>query len=395
LSDRQNISLLIAHGVLHRLAWGGSGVFLAVYLYREGVGLPEIFLCFAAILALRFLFRSLLAPVVAALGMRRTLILATVLQAAPYPALALVHGVSPALALYCAASALGAAFYFTCYHAVFSALGDARRRGEQVGWRQILMTAAAVAGPAVGGVVLATAGAWAAFGAAAVLELLAIVPLLGLDEVDPGPARSARGWFADVGAGALLFATDGWISNVSLLSWNLIMFRGLGGRFDAFGGAVAAAALAGAVFAAVLGRFVDMGHARKALWFSAAAFAANLILKMLCGEGSTVVLTVTIGTSLLTGFYTPALMIAFYNAAKRSPSVLRFQIASEGAWDVGGFVVTLTAAALCASGAPLAATFLLPLAVVPLQALLLHRTYGAEETSASPLPAAKAAGGAA
>ncbi|MGD0026285.1 MAG: hypothetical protein ABSC37_16985, partial [Xanthobacteraceae bacterium] len=118
----QGINFLIIHGALHRLAWGGSSVFIGVYLYREGVSLAGVFLCYSGILALRFAFRSLLMPAVAVLGMRRALIFGTFLQAAQYPTLALVHGVGPALALFCAASALGAAFYFTCYHAFFSAL---------------------------------------------------------------------------------------------------------------------------------------------------------------------------------------------------------------------------------------------------------------------------------
>ncbi len=370
----QGIKFLIIHGALHRLAWGGSSVFIGVYLYREGVSLAGVFLSYSAILALRFVFRSLLMPAVAVLGMRRALIFGTFLQAAQYPTLALVHGVGLALALFCAASALAAALYFTCYHAFFSALGDARRRGIQVGVRQILMTAAAVLGPALGGVALAAFGPWAAFGAAAIVELVAVAPLFALDEVDSARAAPLGG-FAAVKTGALLFATDGWISNTAVLAWNIIMFRALDARFDAFGGALAAAALAGAVFGAVLGRFIDLGHARKAMWFSAAAYGSNLIIKTVCGEDPVAVVSVTILTSVLTGFYIPALMTAFYNQAKLSPSPLRYQIAAEGAWDAGGVLVTVTAAALCAAGAPLQATLLLALAMVPLQAGLLHNVY--------------------
>lgn len=244
----------------------------------------------------------------------------------------------------------------------------------QVGLRQILMAAAAVLGPALGGVALAAFGPWAAFGAAAIVELAAIMPILALDEVSSAPTAPLGG-FAAVKTGALLFATDGWISNTAVLAWNIIMFRALDARFDAFGGALAAAALAGAAFGAVLGRFIDLGHARKALWFSAAAYGLNLVIKSACGENPVVVVTVAVLTTLLTGFYIPALMTAFYNDAKLSPSPLRYQIAAEGAWDAGGVLVTLIAAALCAAGAPLQATLLLALAMVPLQAGLLHKAY--------------------
>jgi len=374
LFGNRGVNYLIIHGALHRLAWGGSSVFIGVYLYRQGVSLAGVFLAYSAIFALRFGFRLALMPLVALIGMRRSLVLGTVLQAAQYPMLAFVHGVGLALALFCAASALSAAVYFTCYHAFFSALGDAGSRGMQVGVRQVLMAAAAVLGPALGGVALAAFGPWAAFSAAALVELAAIVPLFGLDDVGSGHNR-AFGGFAAARTGALLFATDGWISNSAVLAWNIIMFRALDARFDAFGGALAAAALAGALFGAVLGRFIDLGHARKALWFSAIAYGLNLVVKMLCGEDPVVVVTVAVVTTLLTGFYIPALMTAFYNDAKRSPSPLQYQIAAEGAWDAGGVLVTLIAAALCAAGAPLQATLLLALAMVPIQAGLLHKTY--------------------
>lgn len=372
--DNRGVNFLIVHGALHRLAWGGSSIFIGVYLYREHVDLAGVFLSYSGIFALRFAFRSLLMPTVAIVGLRRALMLGTLLQAVQYPMLALVHGVGFWLVLFCAASALGAAFYFTCYHAFFAALGDARNRGMQVGVRQILMAAAAVLGPALGGLVLTEFGPWAAFGAAGLVELAAIVPILALDEVGLGPTMPLGG-FAAVKSGALLFATDGWISNTAVLGWNLIIFRAFDARFDAFGNALAAAALTGAAFGAALGRFIDLGHARQAVWFSAGVYGINLAIKSICGEDPGVVVAVTILTTVLTGLYIPTLMTAFYNDAKRSPSPLRYQIAAEGAWDAGGVLVTLIASALCAVGAPLQATLLLALAMVPLQAGLLHRLY--------------------
>jgi hypothetical protein len=79
LLGNRAINYLIIHGFLHRLAWGGSSVFIGVYLYSEAVSLPDIFLISSGILALRFVFRFLLIPTVAALGLRRALILGTFL----------------------------------------------------------------------------------------------------------------------------------------------------------------------------------------------------------------------------------------------------------------------------------------------------------------------------
>ena len=47
--------------------------------------------------------------------------------------------------------------------------------------------------------------------------------------------------------------------------------------------------------------------------------------------------------------------------AKRSPCALRFHVATEGGWDVGGASCGLIAAALLASGVPIGACILLSL----------------------------------
>ncbi len=58
------------------------------------------------------------------------------------------------------------------------------------------------------------------------------------------------------------------------------MFQALAERFDTFGGVLAVAALAGALGGMVLGRFIDMGHARRSVWLNAVILAAGLILKL-------------------------------------------------------------------------------------------------------------------
>src|SRR5580698_10147607 len=115
---------------------------------------------------------------------------------------------------------------------------------------------------------LTVAGPWAAFGVAGVIEFAAIVPLL--DVVEPPIARTAPlVAFAFYKRGVLLLGSDGWIYNSSGFAWSLIMFQGLGARYDAFGGALAVAALAGAFGGLVLGHFIDRGHGRRATWVNA------------------------------------------------------------------------------------------------------------------------------
>jgi DHA1 family inner membrane transport protein len=383
ISSNRDLNRLALHTTLHQLAWAIYAVFSPVFLLRQGLFAAAIFLSFALIVGLRFLFRGLVLMTVMRIGLRRTLVVGTFLYGLQSPFLALVHGPGIALLSYCAISAIAQAFYWTCYQATFSAAGDIGSRGHQIGWRQILIAIASIIGPVVGGIIFATAGPWAALGTAAVIEFCAIVPLLRLTELPvarlaPQNAYPAAKW------GALLLATDGWIFNSSVWIWSITMFQSLGLRYDTFGGGIAGGSLAGAVGGFVLGHFIDIGHGRRATWLSATVLAVTLLIKSFCGTDPVVVLTVAIITSLFGGLYVPSLMTVVYNEAKRSPCPFRFQFVAEAGWDVGAAMACLCVWALSAAGVPLQPIILLALPMVAIQAHLLVDRYAARADDQKP-----------
>ena len=91
--------------------------------------------------------------------------------------------------------------------------------------------------------------------------------------------------------------------------------------------------------------------------------------------------------ALVSCLYVPALGTAIYNQAKRSPCALRFHIAAEGGWDLGGASAGLISAGLLWLGAPLGACILLSLIGALAAFVLLRRYYAATETPARSLPA--------
>ncbi|MGB6534812.1 MAG: hypothetical protein WBF58_02500 [Xanthobacteraceae bacterium] len=370
----RDLNRLAVHSALQQLAWGLLSAFSAVFLARQGLSPAAIFLCLGAIIALRFAIRPAVLISVRAIGLRATLIVGTFLYAVQSPLLAPVHGLDLALLVYCVAAAAAQAFYWTCYHAMFAAIGSAGDRGSQVGWRQLLVAIAGAAGPALGGVALTIAGPWAAFGAAGLVECIAIVPLIGVASPRIAIAAPPAAW-ALYKRGILLLGSDGWIFNTSGWSWNLIMFASLNGRYDAFGGSLAVLALAGAASGVVLGRFIDRGHVRRATWINAATLAGTLVAKAVCGSETIAVLVVALGTTALGGLYIPSLMTAIYNEAKASPCPFRFHFAAEVGWDVGGAAGCLAAAALCAFGFSLQSVLVLALPMVAFQAFVLQDSY--------------------
>ena len=378
----RNIQGLMLHGAVGTLAATLSSVFSAVFLIHVGLASVQIFLAFAAILALRFIIRPVVLIAAPAMGLRRALVLGTVLSSLSCPLLALVDGVGIALALFIAVSALGQVFYCTCYHVFFSALGNAERRGRQIGLMQALGAVAALAGPGIGGLLLTTVGPWAAFGTAFLVGLAAILPLLQIDEPQVPRTMPVGAYGAATNAVRLYFA-DGWIQVSLTTAWSIVMFQALGGRYDSFGGTLSLAAPAGAIGGLMFGRMIDKGRTRPAVWLNAAVLAVGLVLRSATFGHAVAVVAVAVGTTMLSGLYLPSWMTPVYNEAKNSPCSLRFQFAAEGGWDAGGALAGGIAAAICFFGLPVEAAILPALPMVLVQALLLDRSYASQYRAAA------------
>jgi Major Facilitator Superfamily len=370
-SDIQRLTL---HVGISSLASALSSVFSVVFLVRVGLTPAQVFLTAGAVVAGRLIIRPVVLAVAPAMGLRRALILGTALNAVSCLMLAPVNGVGFALAANVAVGAVGQAFYWTCFHIFFSAHGDSDRRGAQLGSLQALGALAALFGPAIGGVLLTTLGPWIAFGAAFLVALLSILPILRVAEPPIVRAVPDRA-YAAARSGAMLYFADGWMQVSLTIAWSIVMFHALGGRYDSFGGTLSLAGLAGAMGGMVFGRLIDKGHARRALWLNAFVLAVGLLLRSATFGHAGVVIAVAVGTTLFGGLYVPAWMTPVYNEARISPCLLRFQFAAESGWDMGGVVAGGLAAAMCYWGLPVEAVILLALPMVPVQALLLERSY--------------------
>jgi hypothetical protein len=220
-----------------------------------------------------------------------------------------------------------------------------------------------------------TAGPLLTFGLAAVVQAASALPLIGAPNVRP--PLSAPGAYAAAREAAAVFMADGWLGAGINYVWQVALFVSVGSNLAAYGGAVAFAALAGAVLGMLMGRYVDMGHGRRAVIVAYAA-ASVLVFAEALSYGSPWVavganaLLAVVGNLILAAMWT-----ATYNLAQASPCPLRFNFATEGAWDIGCGGGVLAAAGISALGGPLSLSILLSLAGVAACVVLLWRYYGA------------------
>jgi len=369
------VNRLNLHYFIHALASNAGGVFLAVYLLRAGVPVPGVLGSIAAIVGGRFVIRPFLLGFGVRFGLQPLVISGTVLGAAQYPLLALVHGVGGPLYALIATGSFSDTIYWTCYHAYFASLGDARHRGHQIGAREAMAAAASIAGPLAGGFGLARLDPRLVFGLVAVVQLLSALPLLGAPNVAVQPGLT--GSYRAAWRGVLLFACDGWISAAHNFVWPLALFVSLGRSFSIFGGALALASTAGALSGLLLGRRIDAGHGGRAAWL---VCGGQAVITLACaastGHPEGAVLA-NAARAMVAVVYILTLMTSVYNQAKRAPCSLRFHIATEGGWDAGCGLGCLCAAALTLAGVGLADAVLIALPGIFAALALLRRYYKA------------------
>ena len=368
------INLLNLHYGIHALALSGGGAFFAAFLLQADVPAPAVLASLAAILAGRFVIRPFILVPARRWGLKPLVIAGTVMTGLQYPLLAEVHGIDWKLYLLCAISSVGDTVYWTSYHAYFASLGDAEHRGHQLGAREAIAALVGIVGPLATGWALTTLGPQIAFDATAVVLLLAALPIFGTRNV--AVADEAPGAFRASVPGVLMFAADGWIAAGFYFVWQIALFLALGESFTAYGGAMALAAVAGAVSGLILGRFIDAGHGRRPVWLAAGSLTVVIAFRAAsCGDPVLAVVANAAG-AVVPAFYVPTMMTAVYNQAKASQCALRFHIAAEGGWDAGAAGGCIIAAALLRAGAPISLGILLSLFGTAVIFTLLRRYYG-------------------
>ena len=334
----------------------------------------------AAILIGRFFIRPAVLPLCKRFGLKPMVIVGTILTAGQYLLLARVDGIGWPLFTLCAVSSIGDTFYWTTYHAYFASLGDAEHRGHQIGAREAIAALVGIAAPLLTGWALVTVGPEIAFGATAVVLVLSATPLFFTPAVPI--ALEAPNAFWSARPGVALFIADGWMASGYLFVWQIALFISLGENFAAFGGAMAVAAVAGAICGLMLGRFIDAGHGRRAVWLAAGTAAAVIAVRAAGYGHPAIAVAANAAGALVVALYTPTMMTAVYNLSQASPCPLRFHIATEGGWDAGGAGGALTAATLLWAGAPFWAAILMGLIGAAAAFVLLRRYYYAAPTTA-------------
>jgi DHA1 family inner membrane transport protein len=367
------INLLNLHFAIFSVAISGGSAFYAVYLVKAGVSVPLALVALGLTQAVRFVIRPVVLVCAIRFGLRRTLVAGALLSALQYPLLAEVSGIGVVLYSLVLMTAVADVFYWSSYHAYFASLGDNEHRGSQVGEQMAATTLVGIFSPLLTGSLLVTFGPRVAFDASAVATLISVVPLFFTPDV--AIARHVEGGYRAARFGILLFVADGWQAAMFVFVWQIGLYLALGSSLLGYGGALALAAVVGALGGLALGGRIDAGHGVRMVWIAMGLAMLMVGLRAASVGSSVMALLVNALGPLAACLYVPTLMTPVYTQAKQSRCVLRFHIATEGGWDVGNVAGCLVAAGMLGLGAPLWSTLLLPAVSYVVLLVLLRRYY--------------------
>jgi MFS transporter, DHA1 family, inner membrane transport protein len=346
--NNSHINRLYVHSGLQSFAFNGGAVFSYVYLLKAGIAVHLVFLIISAVILLRLLLRLTLLPIVHRIGLRNGLILGTLIEASSFLLLGQVQGLGGWLYAYMLFSSCGTAFYWTCYHASVTRLGDTEHRGAQVSAREAIFAVTGIVGPLFGGFMLTVFGPAYAFASTTLIYALAAIPMLGAPPMAIEPeaklSRAARNF-----AGGLAFS-DGLVAAAVNFGWRIVLFQTLGESFQNYGSALAVAGVVGAVMGLVGGRLVDLGHHKRSVQISL-AFMVCTVLAMALGYATPWMAIAANMIGAVAGpIYMSSIMPPLYNVGQNSACAFRYNVVAENGFDCGAGFGALLAALLVWSG---------------------------------------------
>lgn len=348
-------NLVYLHAALQAFASHGGEAFAFIYLLKAGIAAPVVLLAIGAMYGSRMLFRLVVLPLALRIGLRRTLVVSILLEAATYPVLSQITGTGPLLLGYLVMWATSSSMYWTTYHSYVALMGDNHARGAQTSAVELIAMLMGIGAPVATGVLLTAFDPLVAFGVVGLAMALSALPVLA--GPDPKVAQAAEMPSATRREARVILFTDGMRSG-SAYTWQIALFLTLGSSFAAFGGAMALSGLAGALAALFLGRAIDLGRGLVAVRIGVGVLAVAALGRVFGWPWPVLAVGANMAAALAWPLYATGFNSRVYTLARQSPCPLRFHIVAEGGWDIGTAVSCLLAAGLLWAGAD----YTLPLA---------------------------------
>lgn len=316
-----------------------AGVLVPVFLYKIGYSIVTIGCIYMLIFTLRFMLTSVNMKLIARFGPKHMIFWAGVLRIPALVSLLFVeqYGVSM-IALYIAFMAIGPAIYEIAYNIDFSKVKHNDHAGKELGVMQILEKGAKALSPFVGGVLATLFSPQVTIGLAAILFVLAGIPLFHTAEpIKVKKAFTLRRPVRRIeldGLLARLAMSYGWLASAIL--WTLFMTLYVfdtqsNNIYAIIGGLASFSVLISVIAAWVFGKTVDKNGGRSLLRSSVVMTSMTHMAKPFITTPIGVVLVNTINETSTTGYIIAGTRAMFASADESGDRLFYYAMVEIGA----------------------------------------------------------------
>ncbi|TAK05318.1 hypothetical protein EPO33_05130 [Patescibacteria group bacterium] len=344
LGRSQQMRELYLSTIILQFAASAIVIFEPIYLWSAGFSLQRIILFYGAIYAVYFAILPLGGKFVRARGYEHGIMYSTPFLILYYLSLFAIPYSPVFIGTAVVSYALQKMFYWPGYHADFARFGIAQQTGRELSVLVMLASIAAIAGPAVGGLVLVTLGYPALFVLVSLLILLSNVPLLLTPEVFTPRVFSyedawKRLWKPENRRKLVSYMGFG-EEFIVMIIWPLFMYTVVKEYFN-LGAIVSVATLATLLVALAVGRLADTAGRKRVLRLGVVYTMLSWLIRLVSGGLGGVFLADTLYRSARTAIGIP-LIASTYDGARRY-SVTKTAVFLEASVVAG----KLLAAVLC------------------------------------------------
>lgn len=287
----RNIIFLYANRLLIQIAVGMLSVFTAVFFFEQFNSFTATMLVFVALYFFGVLLAPLSAMLLSKMGMKKMLIIAVSFMPLANIALAL-WGKNPALSLisFVVFMVLYRTLYWAPYHIDFAKFTDKKDRGKQMSLLLNLSEVLLTLTPIIAGIVIAAYGFAHLFWIATVATLLAVVPLLFIEDTHEqytfGYTETFKKLFEEKNRSlSIAYFGDGIQTAVRIAIWPIFIYGLLEGKYVSIGIVTSLTIFLLIAARFVLGNLEDRVDRKKLLKFGSFFSTTGWLFKIFVENG--------------------------------------------------------------------------------------------------------------
>ncbi|MBL8160322.1 MFS transporter [Candidatus Saccharibacteria bacterium] len=347
---------LYALRMLRSVAINMIGIFVAVYLFRNGYSIMFILGFFAVYYLVRALSCVPAAYIIGYIGPKHATLLSNIMFLPSFIALYLIPELgSVMLLVYLVPQAFGNALFNISYNVDFSKVKHGEHAGKEIGFMQIMDRIGTALSPLIGGLIALAFGPQVTIIVALALFVVAAIPLF----FTPEPVETHRRvhlrhfpWreykrplLSQVGIGADVIAS----SIIWPLFLVLVVFTsGSDEVYAQIGGIASVTIFASLIIAKIYGTLIDKRRGKQLLAYSVIGNSSLHLVRFLIGTPLAAVAFNIINEVMTTGYYMPY-MKGLYDTADRDEEFrVTYLAVSDIVASLGGIMLLLIAMACIA-----------------------------------------------